>query len=278
MALPGVTSLPAKCKAESARAVYFWLMPLLSAGRMLSLFTLLFCCSSCFKKDLKGKLPDGQIALTFDDANVDNWHSYLPLLDSLHIKATFYISHYHTLSAEQKQKIFDLQRAGHEIAYHTTNHLDLPKEVTKIGLALTERREIAEDLRLMQADGFTITNFAYPYGSHSNELDQCLLRRFKSVRALCSYPNYEKSLVKESGEGKVLYGANADNNSRLKEEGMANLMTKAKENRDCLVLVGHQINNKNIKLQISRDRLIFLARTAAEKNLEFITINKIATK
>ena len=127
----------------------------------------------------------------------------------------------------------------------------------------------------MRADGFHVNNFAYPYGSHTSQLNTCLLRTFKSVRALTNKQNYYKSLVKQTGEWQVFYAANIDNNSRLREAGIVSLINDAKTHHDCLVLVAHQIDNKAIKLQISRERLGLIARTAAEKNLEFITINQI---
>src|ERR1043166_16920 len=80
--------------------------------------------TSCHK-DVQGKLVKGQVALTFDDASVENWHNYLPLLDSLNIRATFYISHYHTFNDHQKQMLKEIEDRGHEIAYHTATHPDL---------------------------------------------------------------------------------------------------------------------------------------------------------
>ncbi|HEU4902805.1 MAG TPA: polysaccharide deacetylase family protein [Flavisolibacter sp.] len=240
---------------------------------LLWLATLFF--AAC-RKDLHGSLPSGQLALTFDDASVDNWYQHLDLLDSLKIKATFYVSSYHTFSSEQKQKLREIERHGHEVAYHTATHPDLVKEVAKNGMAQTEAREISSDLALLKADGYNITNFAYPYGSHSIQLDKCLLRRFKSVRALSNQQNYDKSLVKESGDWKVLYGANVDNNSRLKNDGILSLMDKAKEHNDCLVMVAHQINNPSLGLQITKERLILISRAAAERSMEFVTINRIA--
>lgn len=237
------------------------------------LFSLL---NGCSKSVPHGNFPSGQVALTFDDASVDNWHQHLDFLDSLHIKATFYISYYHTLNTAQKQKLKQIESRGHEIAYHTTNHANLVKETARYGMAQAEAREITPDLVRMRADGFNVSNFAYPFGSHSSQLNTCLLRRFKSVRALSNQQNYHKSLVKESGEWKVLYGANVDNNSRLTEDGIFNLMEKAKDHNDCLVLVAHQINNRQTKLQISRERLAAISRAAAERKLEFVTINQIA--
>jgi peptidoglycan/xylan/chitin deacetylase (PgdA/CDA1 family) len=229
----------------------------------------------CRKSAPQGSLPAGQVAITFDDGTIDNWYQHLNLLDSLQIKATFYISFYHTFSAEQKHKLKEIERRGHEIGYHTANHANLVKEVAKNGLAQTEAKEIDTDLMLMKNDGYRITNFAYPYGSHSAQLNTCLLRRFKSVRALSNQQNYYKSLVKESGERQVLYGANVDNNSRLKEDRIFSLMDDAREHNDCLVLVAHQINTTSTPLKITRERLLRLSKAAAERNLTFVTIDQI---
>ena len=231
--------------------------------------------TGCRKGIPEGELAQGQLALTFDDNSIENWHDHLPLLDSLNIKATFYISHYHTFNKQQKALLKEIEKRGHEIAFHTATHANLPKEVTKNGMAATEEKEIQKDLKLMRADGYNPTDFAYPFGSYTSQLNTCLLRTFKSVRALSNKQNYNLSLVKGAGDGKVLYGANVDNNSRLKEDGIASLMDKAREHRDCLVMVAHQINSKG-KLQISRERLQYIARLAKEKNLRFVAVNEIA--
>ncbi len=233
--------------------------------------------SACRRESIpKGNLEQGQVALTFDDASIENWYNALPLLDSLNIKATFYVSHYHTFGKQQKVWLKEIEKRGHEIAFHTATHPDMAKEVAKKGLAATEEKEIRNDLKLMRDDGYTVTNFAYPFGSQTSQLNTCLLRTFKSVRALSNKQNYNKSLVKAAGEGKVYYGADIDNNSRIKEENIVSLLNDAQNFHDCLVLVGHQINNKEIKLQLGRDRLIKVAQWAADRNLRFITVNEIA--
>jgi peptidoglycan/xylan/chitin deacetylase (PgdA/CDA1 family) len=243
---------------------------------LLLLLAVLFTAfAGCRKGIPEGELEQGQVALTFDDNSIENWHKHLPLLDSLNIKATFYISHYHAFNKQQKAWLKDIESKGHEIAFHTATHPDLAKEVARNGMAATEEKEIKKDLKLMQADGYNPTDFAYPFGSHTSQLNTCLLRTFKSVRALSNQQNYNLSLVKEAGEGKVLYGANVDNNSRLKNDGIGSLLDKAREHHDCVVMVAHQINS-NIQLQISRERLQYIARLAKEKNLRFVTVNEIA--
>lgn len=249
---------------QKKRTVFF--------GLLLSLVVF----SACRKETLQGNLIEGQVAITFDDATVENWYKHLGLLDSLNIKATFYISHYHTLSQQQKAWLKQIEKRGHEIAYHTTNHADLAKEVAKNGLAATEEKEIKRDLRLMQDDGYIVTNFAYPFGSYTSQLNNSLLRTFKSVRCLSNQQNYNKSLVKEAGEGKVYYGAGIDNSSRLKEDKIVSLLDHARAYHDCLILAGHQIANPAVKLQVNRDRLIQLSQWAAERNLRFVTVNEVA--
>lgn len=236
--------------------------------------SLLITLSACHKDIPKGQM-DGQIALTFDDSAIENWHTHLPLLDSLNIKATFYVSRYHTFSSHQKSLLKEIQSRGHEVAYHTANHKDLPKEIVRKGLAYVDEMEILADLRLMLANGFHVKNFAYPFGSHTAQTNTWLLRTFKSVRALSNKQNYYKSLVKQTGESQVFYGANVDNNSRLKESGILSLISDAQHHHDCLILVAHQIDNISVKLQMSKERLLLIARTAAEKQLKFITVNEI---
>lgn len=239
-----------------------------------SFFLVFFIATGCRKAPAELRI-EGEVALTFDDASIENWHRHLPLLDSLNIKATFYVSHYHTFNRQQKAWLKDIEKHGHEIAYHTASHADLAKEAARNGMASTEEKEIRSDLTLMRADGYTITNFAYPFGSHTSQLNTCLLRTFKTVRALSNQQNYNKSLVKVAGDGRVLYGADVDNNSRLKDEGILSLLNDARQTHDCVVLVAHQINNPNLKLQITRERLRYISSLAAERNLKFVTVNEI---
>lgn len=232
--------------------------------------------SSCFKDSLKGDLDEGQVALTFDDSSVDNWFAYLPLLDSLHIKATFYVSEYHKLTEAQKNKLHAIARQGHEIAYHTSTHPNMVTAVEKNGLMKTLSDEIDTDLPMMRRDGFEVTNFAYPFGRHTQALDVALLRTFKSIRALSNKQNYNKSLIKSCGEHQLFYGAHVDMSSRLTEQGIFDLMDQTQKYHDCLVLVAHEINTPGYKFQISTDRLRRIAAEAESRGLRFIPIRSVS--
>lgn len=254
--------------------------------------------SACFKKGLPlllciclpflgcrqelphqdGNLPNGGVAISFDDASINNWYKNLPLLDSLDIKATFYVSKYHTLSAAQKQKLITILSHGHQIAYHTSNHGDLRKLLEKKGMTYILENEILPDLKLMEADGFHITDFAFPYGSHNVELDNTLLKYFNSVRALANKNNCSNALVFQNARNQVFYGPDIDDNKQSWPDNnmVQKMVRQAYEKRASIIFTAHEINNPDCKLSVSRERLIQIAEWVKENNLRFIKVNELS--
>jgi peptidoglycan/xylan/chitin deacetylase (PgdA/CDA1 family) len=246
------------------------------------LFLLFGCAIACTllttcKKIPMGRLPDGYIALTFDDSSISNWYENLPELESNNIRATFYISCYHGLSASDKQLLKKIRDRGHEIAYHTTNHKDLYK------LLYSSRpgwdkvyEEVNTDLDLMRRDGFQITDFAYPFGKHDENLDRELLKIFKTVRAVTNKTNSFRCLAKEAGcEKQVLYAAHVDVKTFLSNDDLAFLLSKAKERKTCAVLGAHQINRPASHYQIDSYKIKLIADMAKQLNLQFITVDQL---
>jgi peptidoglycan-N-acetylglucosamine deacetylase len=234
------------------------------------------CGPGCRKTDIPaGEMPDGKIALSFDDTSIDNWYKYLPLLDSLNIKATFYISAYHTLKPEQVARLRILQAHGNEIAYHTTNHGDLLKMYSRNSMWYVLENEIKPDLKLMQNDGFKPENFAYPYGQHDAYLDRQMLVFFKSVRAVSTPKYYNKSFLKGPCTGEVFHAANIDETSKITEEQIEKMMAQAHDNQDCVLFYAHMINHPASKYYITTDRLRYLGSLAKKYNLEFIPTSDI---
>ncbi|MGE5518479.1 MAG: polysaccharide deacetylase family protein [Candidatus Dadabacteria bacterium] len=245
------------------------------SGRLFLLFCFSILLLTGCNKDVQGNLPSGEVALTFDDFNVDNWYANIHVLDSLNIKATFYVCRYHELTSEQKRKLHEIASHGHEIAYHSTNHPDMVKRLKSKGMAEIINEEILKDLRLMRADGYSISHFAYPYGSHNRELDCTMKRYFKTVRKVCNKNNWNKSLVKQSGERQILYGAGIDHGSKISNQGIIDLLDNAQSNHDCVVLNAHEMNNPRYIFSVSTERLVRIAKEAKQRNLEFITIDQV---
>ncbi len=237
----------------------------------------LFLFSGCSKYEKKGYMQQGGIALTFDDDRIDNWYKFLPFFDSTGIKATFYISKYHLFTPDQKNKLLILKNHGHEIAYHTTNHINMVEYIVRYNHTLNEliSNEIESDLKKMEKDGFYPTTFAYPYGAHTGELDQLLLMRyFKSVRALNGSTDYSASLAPLE-KNDILRGFGLDKSSNHSDEVMINLMSSAKNNNSCAIFVAHDIN-KDSKLSVTLDRLKKIANTVKELDLKYYTIAEIS--
>ena len=222
-----------------------------------------------------GCMPKPGVALTFDDNYIDDWYRNLDFFDSFHVKVTFYVSYYHKLSKDQKTKLMTLMNHGHEIAFHSVHHPDFVKYLQHNSMGKLEEEEITKGLVMMNKDGFYPTTFAYPYGSHNEVLDNCLQRRFKSVRYLNGTKDYARSFAKNTGNSE-LYGMGIDENSGKTTEELIGFMRLTKLNNDCIVFVGHHINRKEFKMGVSMDRLRSLVMAARQLNLRFYTVSEIS--
>ena len=96
-----------------------------------ALLIIISLSAGCKKFVEAGHINEPGIVLTFDDDRVDNWFPYLPLLDSLGVRATFYICKYNRFTDEQKRKLSIIKSYGHEIAFHSTNHYNMEEYVYK---------------------------------------------------------------------------------------------------------------------------------------------------
>jgi peptidoglycan/xylan/chitin deacetylase (PgdA/CDA1 family) len=215
--------------------------------------------------------------VTFDDNYVDNWYHYLPTLDSLGIRATFYISNYNRLTNDQKNKLMTIQNHGHEIAYHSVNHYNMVDYLYKYHHTMDElmQKEILPGLTLMNRDGFFPKTFAYPFGQHCGALDNALMRYFKSVRALNGTFDYSKSLV-PTDKNQLLYGLGLDKSSKNSDATIDKVLQSAANNNNCAVFVAHKINSMNTTMMVTLARLKKIAARARELNLRFYTASEIS--
>ncbi|GAC1492218.1 MAG: hypothetical protein NVS1B13_22480 [Flavisolibacter sp.] len=231
----------------------------------------------CKKTEIPGYMPQAGLALTFDDNYINDWYRHLGFFDSMGVKMTFYISSYNRLNPLQKNKLHQLQQHGHEIAFHSLNHPDFVKYLQRNPMAKLEREEINKGLKLMNQDGFFPTNFAFPYGSHNEVLDNFLLRRFKSIRFLNGTRNLAKSYTTTANNSE-LYAIGMDLSSGKSTQDLLNMVSQAKENNNCLVMVGHHIDRKDLRMQVPLERLRLIIQTAKDLGMEFYTVSQIARK
>lgn len=246
------------------------------AGIGIPLLIMVLIFTGCKKFEKNGQLQEPGIVLTFDDDRADNWYENLPLLDSAGVKATFYICKYNRFTPEQKRKLAIIQSHGHEIAFHTTNHYNMMDYVYKHKHSIDElmKNEVEEGLKLMNRDGFYPTTFAYPGGAHNGLYDKLLKRYFRSVRALNGTNDFSKSLA-PTEKNDVLYGLGIDKSSSRSDISIIQLLNSAYENKDCVVLVAHNINASNA-LSVTRERLLKIFAHAKKLGLKYYTAAEIS--
>ena len=241
-----------------------------------ALLIILGLSPGCKKSDKPGRMNEPGIVLTFDDDRVDNWYMYLPLLDSLGVKATFYICKYNRFTSEQKRKLWAIKSSGHEIAFHSTNHYNMEDYVYKQNHTIDElmQYEVEAGLKLMNKDGYYPTTFAYPYGNHNGLFDKLLMHYFKSVRALNGTQDFSKSVV-QTQHNDVLYGLGIDKTSKRSDQDIINILQSVKNSSSCVVFVAHDINSSN-KFSITLQRLLAIISFVKNNHLRYYTASEIS--
>jgi peptidoglycan-N-acetylglucosamine deacetylase len=132
---------------------------------LLCTFCVLF---SCEKEKEKPKTSSNHriagVVLSFDDTYANEWYATDQKLKKYDWKGTFFVSKINTLKHYQIQKLFKLQKGGHEIAGHGLNHYNAADFLRVNTIDEYLHQEINPMLDLMQFYGFKVSSFAYPYG------------------------------------------------------------------------------------------------------------------
>jgi len=108
-----------------------------------------------------GAAANTVVSIEFDDGLATQYQTRA-MLSARGMHGTYYINSnprppgFNTLSWSQ---LHDLANDGNEIGGHTLDHADLPTVSTA-----QATRQICDDRTALQAQGFTVKSFAYPYG------------------------------------------------------------------------------------------------------------------
>ena len=222
------------------------------------------------------------LALTFDDYAVDGWFDMNPIFQEYGVKATFFVSNFHTLSAIQIDKLKMLESGGAEIGCHTYSHdgvnRDYQHNINRINEYINT--QILPALENMKASGFNPKSFAYPYGEHEKEYDHAVRAYFPYLRTTASDNNRElyqldEIFHKKGSHYNILAGDGIDNsyNNGLKEIEKA--FIKARKNQEVITLYGHKIIDlPNDNYSISPKKLKRIIIMAKHLGLEFCTFKE----
>jgi peptidoglycan/xylan/chitin deacetylase (PgdA/CDA1 family) len=128
--------------------------------------------------------PQAGVALSFDDAYVDHWLAGADLYDRYGARLTFFVAYYDHLDADARAALHELALRGHAIEPHSVDHLRAPLYVEQHGLTAYLRDEALPSIAWLEADGFDVTTYAYPYGARTSEIDAAMLERVPLVRSV----------------------------------------------------------------------------------------------
>jgi peptidoglycan/xylan/chitin deacetylase (PgdA/CDA1 family) len=129
---------------------------------------------------------DSGILLSLDDNYQDQWRRYFDLFDRYGAKITFFIiGGFSSFCTEALNR-------GHDIGYHTMNHLNLPQVSREVFYEQTLR-----EVESYRKAGIPLRSFAYPYGFSEPWMREALAGTFSVQRGFgVRYCLYDKETVK----------------------------------------------------------------------------------
>ncbi|UOG92792.1 MAG: polysaccharide deacetylase family protein [Candidatus Thiothrix sulfatifontis] len=190
---------------------------------------------------------DAGIVLTFDDTSVDQWYDFFAERND--VKATFFVSHWHTLSSPQIEKLRSLQNKGNEIGCHSYDHIPIhhaPYLSEPANAPLYLAQQVLPAIANMQAAGFYPQSFAYPNGRHNAAYDDALRPYLPYLRATTPNTGQSLSTLNElyhtsSSRYGFLSGDGIDSSYQHELPEITAAMQRAKDRGEILTLYAHRI-------------------------------------
>lgn len=207
------------------------------------------------------------ILLAFDDYSGDNWAAHFDFFDEYDVKATFFIN-----AAAPTDFCFEAVKRGHEIGYHTQNHVNLCEISEEEAY-----RQAVEPISLFREAGIPMTTFAYPYGAYSERLNEILLGHYKVVRGAYFADvkikhNWRRGFV----ESASLDNANYQSQAQYEEKISGILESVAASKGAVVSFYSHAIDDGGAWC-VSEEKLRFLFEKAKKLRLKFYTFQDLQT-
>ena len=207
------------------------------------------------------------LLLSFDDDYVDSWEQNFDLFDQYGARVTFFIQ------GEPNSFCISALSRGHDVGYHSLNHLDL----TKVSGA-TFFKETFEPILRFKQDEIPLASFAFPFGFSEPWMHEILLQSFGILRGYgVTFRLYHDSEIRSA----YIISQAIDNIVIPDEEDFdrkIRLMLRTVKflgSSRVLPLTTHEISD-TAGWGISRRRLEFLLKTAADLGLTFYRYSDFA--
>ena len=233
------------------------------------------------------------IAISFDDHFINEWYALRPLFQKYGAKATFYITCSDSLTADEILKLKQLEKDGHEIGFHSTNHGKSTEIIAAGGPAGYYTAEIEPGMEYMNAAGFKPTSYAHPGGNHNATVDSVLYangfgiirdvaiskRKLLGFQIYALAPRLMPWIFYDFKKQKSVDALLIDTDTGLTEIDMKEAIQRAKETRTALMLFGHEPLYKapeNGEYGFSVDFLETILKEAKAQNLYFYKMSELA--
>lgn len=223
-------------------------------------------------------VPNGGVAITFDDLHFTEWCAVDTMLDKYHWKATFCISLIGSRSDLDIQRMHKLHEIGHEISGHGYMHVHSVLYVATHGIEKYIEDEIIPMMDYFEAESLNVRSFSYPYGSRNNFTDNELLDYFDILRATSNgVRTVEKSKCYFDGSP-IVYSLGLDDHfGHYSEEYFIDLLTYAHEEGKIIIFHGHKpVETVTGKYQVSFHTLDMICKYAYDNNMNFYTLSDLA--
>lgn len=204
------------------------------------------------------------ILLAFDDYGAENWENCFDLFDKYNVKVTFFIN-----AEEPTDFCYKAIERGHEIAYHTKNHVRL----TEVSQEEVYQQAIAP-IEVFREHGIELTTFAYPYGAYNEQLNEQLLQHYNVLRGAYAYQLAGKHEMRHG----FVESLSIDNINYESEEMFRKQIDTVLDDLDNSVggvagLYSHAISEG--AWCVSQERLEYIFQKAQEKGIQFYTYREL---
>lgn len=219
----------------------------------------------------------GKVLLLCDDYHINNWHQYKDSFIKYDIPVSFFVSHFHQMDAPAIAKLHQLEKSGHEIAYHTLNHIQEGDGI-EIELGSYLRTEIDSGFQLMRHAGFNPHVFAFP-GDHSKEAWRDSLRsRFPIVRAgsfgYFEYWERRRSFSLQADKPDSFWCYDIGLNSRFTEDDNMLMMLEDVSEGKNIALLFHSFDDSSTLYTTPAETFFALIREFKRDGAEFMTVSE----
>jgi peptidoglycan/xylan/chitin deacetylase (PgdA/CDA1 family) len=201
---------------------------------------------------------DSGILLAFDDTYEKSWEEHFALLDRYGVRATFFVQ------GNFSPFCTTAMARGHEIGYHTKNHLNLLRVSRRVFF-----EETIQDIEAFRQEGLPLKAFAYPYGFSEPWMHEALagtfsiLRGFGAACRIYTVDTIKKGYISSKSIDNIMY-----QNDEAFEDDISAMLRTVKFTGGILPLTSHAIA-EDASWGISPKRLEYLLKTATDLKLKF---------